>query len=87
MSDEAWTLEQNAECEILLPWREQEPDSEVEARVLEYVAGLLRDPFRSLLEDPADSGVFSLEAVPGTNVSLGWTLNMTTKEVVLFHVG
>ena len=55
-------------------------------RVQEYLADLLKKPFRPALEND-DKGVFSLKAVPRTNVGLGWTLNMTTKEIVLFHVG
>jgi hypothetical protein len=53
---------------------------------LEYLAGLLRQPFRPALED-RKTGVYSLDAVPHTDVGLGWVVNATTMEVVLFHVG
>jgi hypothetical protein len=81
-----WTLEPNAEREILLRWRERQTDHEVEARVLQYLAGLLRQPFRPTLED-GNTGVYSLDVVPGTDIGLGSTLNPDTREVVLYHVG
>jgi hypothetical protein len=82
----AWTLEPNAEREILLPWLATEPDPEVRQRVERYIAGLLSDPRRPHLED-GDSGVFSLDHVPQTSVGLVWTLDVASQQVILALAG
>jgi hypothetical protein len=81
-----WQLEPDAEREILLPWLEREPNPDVRARVYGWLGGLLREPFRPQLEDD-DTGVFSLEAVPGTDVGLMWVLDVEGKQVILAYVG
>jgi hypothetical protein len=81
----AWTLEPNAEREILLPWLDREPSSATRAKVLSFLASLLLDPDRSHLE--GETGVYSIAVVPGTDVGLTWVLNPETCEIVLAHVG
>ena len=86
MTSEAWTLEPSAEAAILLPWLlDPSVSREAKDRVIGYLASLLRDPVRPLLEDD-DTGIYSVEAVPGTNVGLVWILNTDTRQVVLAHV-
>jgi hypothetical protein len=82
-----WTLDPDAEREILLTWRQREPDHDVQAKVLLYLAALMRDPWRRALEDPDHPGVFSLDSVPGTHVGLVWTLNVEDRRIVLAYVG
>jgi hypothetical protein len=77
-----WTLEPDAEREILLTWRERQTDPDVVERVHRYLAGLLIDVDRPHLYD-AEAGVYALEAVPGTTVGIVWTLDVETREVVL----
>ena len=86
MSSAEWILEPNAERDYLLPWLLQESDPQTRDRVVAYIAGLVKQPFRPLLEED-NSGVFSLERVPGTRVGLLWTLDTEGKQVVLAHVG
>ncbi|MDP9326824.1 MAG: hypothetical protein M3P10_01310 [Actinomycetota bacterium] len=87
MSGDPWTLDPDAEREILLTWRQREPDHDVQAKVLLYLADLMRDPWRPALEDPDHPGVFSLDSVPGTQVGLIWTMNVEHRRIVLAHVG
>lgn len=86
MSAGTWTLEANAEREILLPWTAETDTDEVVARVYEYLAGLLKNPWRPDLEEDA-TGIFSLRAVPGTNVGLVWRMNDRDRQFVLAYVG
>jgi hypothetical protein len=81
-----WNLEANAEREILLPWAAETQTDEVVARVYDYLADLLMNPWRPHLEDD-DTGIFSIRAVPGTGVGLVWTLNDRHRQVVLAYVG
>jgi hypothetical protein len=53
--------------------------------VLEYLAGLLRSPFRPALDD--HSGVFSIPHVPGTTVGMVRTLDLEGHRVVLAYIG
>lgn len=87
MSSGTWTLEPNAERAILLPWLLDEAvDSGDKEKVLEYLADLLRNPNRPNLADD-DTGVFSIEAVPRTRISLTWVLSVEARQVVLAYVG
>jgi hypothetical protein len=86
VSSAEWILEPNAEREILLPWLLGDSDSLTKELVLGFIARLVRDPYRLLLEDQ-ESGVFSVRAVPGTQTSLVWTLDTEGHQVVLAHVG
>ena len=81
-----WTLEPNAEREVLLPWLEQQRDPRVVQVVLRYLAELLLDPWRPHLED-GDSGVFSVQDVAKTGVTIVWVLDEGRQQVVLAHVG
>jgi hypothetical protein len=86
VTSEAWTLEPNAEREILLPWQLREDDPEVVERVLAYIADVVGRPLaRPHLED--ERGVFGIKAIPKTNVGLVWLLNVEYHQVVLVHVG
>jgi len=85
VSSVTWTLEPDAEREYLLPWLLSEPDPVVRERVLRFLADVLRDPDRpSLL---SESGVYSVAAVPGTDVGLTWVLDAVSRQLVLAHVG
>lgn len=87
MTSETWTLEPDAEREILLPWQLSEGNPDVVERVLAYIADVVRTPFsRPQLEDD-DTGIFGLKAVPKTDVALVWTLDIEHRQVVLAHVG
>ena len=86
MSSVEWTLEPNAEREILLPWLLGDSDSQITELVVAYIAGLVRDPYRPHLEDQ-ETGVFSVRAVPGTRIGLVWTLDTEGHQVVLAYVG
>jgi hypothetical protein len=86
VSNAEWELEPNAEREILLTWLDREPNPDTRERVVEYIAELVRSPFRPQLED-GDSGIFSITAVPGTVVGLTWLLDMDHRQVVLATVG
>jgi hypothetical protein len=86
VSSREWILEPNAEREILLPWLLGDADSLAKELVVRFIAGLLRDPYRSRLEDQG-SGVFSVRTVPGTKASLVWTLDTEGHQVVLAFVG
>jgi hypothetical protein len=87
VSSDEWTLEPSAEAAILLPWLDKEPDPEVRAVVLEWLAKLVDYPLnRKHLEDD-ETGVYSLKAVPGTKVGLMWTLDLDGRQVILAHVG
>lgn len=81
-----WTLEPNAEREILLPWLLDDPEPEIKERVVAYIAGLVQDPYRPHLED-RETGVFSMRAVPGTRIGLVWILDPEGHQVVLAYVG
>lgn len=67
-------------------WLGAEPDSEIRERVTRFIAGLLIDPVRPGLYD-VRTDVYSLDAVPGTDVGLIWLVKTETREVVLAHVG
>jgi hypothetical protein len=55
--------------------------------VVAYITDVVSRPLaRPQLEDD-DTGVFSLKAVPRTNVGLVWTLDFEHRQVVLAHVG
>lgn len=86
MSAGTWTLEANAEREILLPWATNTQTDEVVARVYEYLASLLKNPWRPDLEED-DTRIFSLRAVPGTNVGLVWMMNDRDRQIALAYVG
>ncbi len=87
MRNAAWTLEPNAEAAILLPWLvDDSVDPLDKARALEYLAAFLKDPLRSQLEDD-ETGVFSIEPVPGTSISMTWVMNIESRQVVLAYIG
>lgn len=86
MSNVGWHLEPDSEREILLPWLDDETDLLTRLAILEFLAGLLRRPFRPALEDEA-SGIFSVDPVPGTAVGVMWTLDLDEREVILAFVG
>ena len=86
VSSVEWTLEPNAEHGILLPWLLGDSDAHVKELVVGYIAGLVRGPYRSHLEDE-ETGVFSVKAVPGTQVGLVWTLDIEGNQLVLAYVG
>ena len=80
-----WTLEPDAEREYLLPWLLAEPDPQLRVKVLAFIADVLRNPDRPSLR--SDTGVYSVDAVRGTDVGLVWILDPSTREVVLAFVG
>jgi hypothetical protein len=85
VSGTGWTLDLDSERDYLLPWLDTNPHPDVRGRVLQWIAGLLRDPDRPHLEDHG-SGVFSV-TVPGTNVAVVWLLDVERRVVVLVGVG
>ena len=87
MSNATWTLDPNAEAAILLPWLvDDSVDPLDKARVLEYLAAILKDPRRPQLEDD-ETGVFSVEPIPGTSISMTWVLSIESRQVVLAYIG
>lgn len=76
----SWSLGLESEGAYLIPFLDREMDLIVQARVLEYIDGLLIDPVRPRLEEPA--GVYST-TVPGTEVRLIWVLDHPQRVVVL----
>ena len=85
MSSVTWTLEPDAEREYLLPWLLSEPDPVVRECVLRFLADMLRDPDRPSLM--SETGVYSIAAVPGTEVGMIWVLDAVSRQLVLAHVG
>ena len=87
MTSGTWSLEPSAEAAILLPWLLR-PDvgHATKARVLEFIADLLRSPDRPLLEEDG-SGVYSVASIPGTEVGLVWLLRPETRHLVIAFVG
>jgi len=61
-------------------------DRATKARVLEFIADLLRSPDRTLLEDDG-SGIYSIASIPGTDVGMVWLLRPETRQVVVAFVG
>lgn len=87
MTNQGWTLEPSAEAALLLPWLLDESVSrEAKDQVIAFLSALLRDPFRPHLED-RETGVYSVETVPGTEIGLVWILNVETRQVVLAFIG
>ena len=79
-----WTLEPNAEREVLLPWLERQDDRTSRA-VWHYLAELVANPWRPHLEDD-ETGVFSAQNVAGTGVSIVWVLDDERHQVVLVSI-
>jgi hypothetical protein len=87
VSSGTWSLEPSAEAAILLPWLlRADVDSTIKARVLEFIADLVRSPDRPLLEDDR-TGIYSVGSIPGTDVGIVWLLRPESRQVVIAFVG
>jgi hypothetical protein len=91
VSSGEWTLDPDAENQYLNPWLLHKQDPFLRERVTTYIAGVVAEPKRPNLEDKDERtgtplGVYSVQ-IPGTAVSLIWTLNEAERKVVLAHLG
>lgn len=80
----SWTLDQDSELNVLIPWLDREPDREKRARVVAWIADLVRAPVERGVEDEAG---FASALVPGADTTVIWALDTDNLLVVLLHVG
>jgi hypothetical protein len=79
-----WTLDQDSELNVVVPWLDGEPDATNRESLLEWLAGLLRDPDRPRLMDTYN--VFSVQ-LPRTNIVVIWHLDVDNRTVQVSHIG
>ena len=73
-----WTLDRESEANVILPWVLSNPPRSDREAVAAWLEVILTDPFKPGLEDPQD--VFSV-VVPGTNVTMVWTIDPAARVV------
>lgn len=84
MSNGEWTLDQDSELNVVLPWLADEQDPETKATLLEWLSGLLRDPDRPRLMDT--DNVFSVQ-IQSTDIVVIWHLDHGNRVVQVSHIG
>ena len=84
VSNDDWTLDDESELQVLIPWLAAEPGSEIKNRVMVWIVELVQNPVgRGVEERP---GVFTA-TVPDAERVVIWTLDLEKKLVVLLHIG
>lgn len=84
MSNGEWTLDQDSELNVVLPWLADEQDPERKATLLEWLSGILRDPDRPRLMDT--DNVFSVQ-IQSTDIVVIWHLDHGNRVVQVSHIG
>lgn len=75
-----WTRDLGSEANVILPWLLSNPARSDREAVAEWLEVILTDPFKPDAEDPR--GVFSV-VVPGTNVTMVWTIDPEVRVVLV----
>jgi hypothetical protein len=91
MPDDNWTLDQDSELNVLIPWLDAHPESDLALR--RCLAAILRAPFdRGAIQEyadpqPADPPMLWAEVGGGTDLGVIYLLNPRDRTVVLADIG